>query len=131
MYNDIEIEAIIEEQFIINGGGEETMYDFEASSTTLESRGVSANGYQIYPKNTSDITDANAIKVRAYIENESDTYTINYPLVITNAYAVPNYYIAIFTKSIKESVQGSSATYISGKLHILSPFEVSSVTQMM
>lgn len=109
------------------GGGGSAEYDFTTALTpSIDSRGVSYSGFTITPANTADITAANAFNTRAYLINGPNVY----PLIVVYIY-MQTYVVNIYCKSINASTQGTTSTTVSGTLHIVSPYEVASVTTTM
>lgn len=110
-----------------NIGGEKE-YDFTTTiSPSMDARGVSQYSYNITPANSSDITVANALKIKGYLL--SGNYA--YPLInVYSSVSSGTYFFTTF-KSIYSNVQGTSTSSISGTLHIVAPFEISNVTSGM
>lgn len=107
------------------GGGKE--YDFESSLTpSVDSRGVSMNGCFVTPTDSTQVTRANIIKMKLYL----DTGTTVYPLIIVsgNTYGTGIY---LYYKSISNSTQSTTSSTISGTLHAVAPFEIASVSSAM
>lgn len=99
-------------------------YDFTTSLTaSIDSRGVSAKYFNITPTDSSKVTAANAAKLEAYLVSGS----ITYPLLVTYA-SVSGTYFYTHLKSLFGNPQSTTATTISGTLHVVAPFEISNVT---
>lgn len=109
--------------------GGEKLIDFTTSLTSysLDSRGVSTKFLMVYPSSASDFTDTNLYKTSAYIMGSSSEM---YPLVLTQVKNA-NTYFGIYIKSIYDDVQDTTSQTISGTLHIVAPYEISSVAQGM
>lgn len=104
--------------------GGDSMIDFTTSLTpSIDSRGVSGNYYYITPTNASDLVDSNSPKITAYLLSSS----VVYPLIVTYV-SVNSSIFMICVKSIFGSTQSTSSTTVSGTLHIVAPFEISTVT---
>lgn len=102
----------------------ETIHDFTSSLTpSIDSRGVSGNYFYIVPSDSADLTMDNALKIKGYLANSS---TVSYPL-ISGTVSVLSTQFSVQFKSIYGNTQGSSSTTVSGTLHIIAPFEISSV----
>ena len=107
--------------------GGDSMIDFESSlSPSIDSRGVSGNYYSIIPAYASDLDVGNSIKISAYLLSSS----VVYPLIVTYVSVTSSTFI-IFVKSIFGNPQNTSSTTVSGTLHVVAPFEISSVTTSM
>lgn len=106
------------------GGG---MIDFESSLTpSMDSRGVYYTAFIVVPTDTSVLTNANLLKIELYLKNST---TYNYPLIVISGIAQPgNSRFVLNAKSIDASVQSTSSTTVSGTLHVVAPFEISSVS---
>lgn len=109
------------------GGG--SMIDFESSLTpTIDNRGTSVYALTITCADPSNLTTENLIKLSAYLISGGAIY----PLIIAQLYHVSgNYYFTAQVKSIQGNVQNTSSTTITGTLHVVAPFEISSVTAGM
>lgn len=114
---------------LVSDVGGANMVDFESSLTpSIDSRGVSANYYILTPSDSANITSENATKITAYLFN-STTSTV-YPLIITSVGVLSSYF-TFYVKSISSSVQSTTSSTVSGKLHVVAPFEITSVTASM
>lgn len=106
-------------------------YDFTTSLTpSIDARGVYATNYYITPTNTADLTAANARKVKAYLEASftPNSYLGVHNLLVTSSYIDTRYNrFVVSVKSIEASTQLTSTSNVSGNLHIVAPFEISSV----
>ena len=109
--------------------GGEKLIDFTTSLTSfsLDSRGVFSKFLMVYPSSVSDITDTNLYKTSAYIMGSSSEM---YPLVLTQVKNA-NTYFGIYIKSIYDDVQDTTSRTISGTVHIVAPYEISTVAQGM
>lgn len=106
----------------------ETMYDFTSSLTpSIDSRGVTAAFYQIFPADNSNLTMENALKIRGYL---APTSVAAYPLILTYV-AVGTTVFTVQFKSIYGNPQNTTSTTVSGALHIIAPFEISSISVSM
>lgn len=113
---------------LVSDVGGENMIDFTSSLTpSIDSRGVTAAFYQIFPADSADITMENALKIRGYLANTS---TVSYPLILTYA-GVGATAFSVQFKSIYGNPQNTTSTTISGTLHIIAPFEISSISASM
>lgn len=109
------------------GGGGSAEYDFTTTLTpSIDARGVSSYTYKVTPTNTADMSSANLLKVRGYLDGGLQFY----PLITTYVEKQTSYFIVYF-KSIYGSVQATSTVVLSDTLHIVAPFEISSVTSLM
>lgn len=101
-------------------------YDFETTLTpSIDARGTYALAFMIYPVDVTDLTISNIVKIKAYLINSSDAV---YPLIYTYGYVGPSStYVNIYLKSIKDNVQSTSSSTVTGTLHIIAPFEIDSV----
>lgn len=110
-------------------GGGDDMIDFTTSytSASLDSRGVGGNLYNITPVDSTVLTAANALKISAYLLTSG--YKV-YPLIIVYSYYGSSYF-TIYVKCLESSVQNTSTATVSGALHIVAPFEISSVNITM
>lgn len=107
----------------ISGGDSE--YDFETAITaTIDGRAVSTHPFIVYPVDTADVNATNLLKFKAYLKNGDAVY----PLIIVYAFTTGSASFSIYVKSINKNVQSTSSSNISGKLHIVAPFEIRSVT---
>lgn len=102
-------------------------YDFTSSLTpSIDARGVSRAQYAVFPTDTSSLTSANGLKISAYLDYNG---TIFYPLsVVYVEISTSLGKFNIYVKSFRDSVQSTSSTYVSGTLHIVAPFQISSVS---
>lgn len=107
-------------------------YDYTTTITpSIDARGVTAANYYVTPTNTADLTVANARKVEAYLEANFTAYSYSgaYRLYVTRIYIdTANNRFNMMVKSHNSSPQLTSTSYITGTLHIVAPFEISSVT---
>lgn len=108
-------------------GGE--LIDFESSLTpSIDNRGVTAYSLTVTVASSSVLTVSNLLKLSAYLISGSTIY----PLIITQMYAVGgNTYFTMQVNSIQGNVQNTTSTTITGTLHIIAPFEISSVSAGM
>lgn len=113
---------------LVSKVGGETEYDFASSLTpSIDSRGVSAGSYNITPSSSGSLTVANAMKIKGYLAYSS---SVIYPLIATYVSVGSTNFIVQF-KSISGNPQNTSSTTVSGTLHIIAPFEISSVAAGM
>lgn len=107
-------------------------YDFTSSLTpSIDARGVYATNYYITPTNTASLTMTNAKKIEAYLAASftPSAYSGLYNLLVTSAYIdTGSNRFVVSVKSIFASTQLTSTSYVSGTLHIVAPFEISSVS---
>ena len=116
---------------ISGGGGGDEYYDFETSITpSINAHGISGALYRVVPTDLSVITLQNALKISAYLQNTASSSVYACPLIITYTYANTGVGFTITVKSITSSTQATGST-TTGKLHIVAPFEISSVSVTM
>ena len=107
--------------------GGEKMIDFESSLTpSIDARGVSFGIYSVTPANAADMTFDSLRKVKAYLYGSSEVY----PLLVVRIYKYTSTF-SIYVKSIYDSVQNTSSSTISGTLHLVAPFAITSATTSM
>lgn len=108
-------------------GGE--LIDFTSSLTpSVDNRGVNSYSLTVTVASSSVLTTGNLLKLSAYLISGSTIY----PLIITQIYATSgNAYFTMQVNSIQGNVQNTTSTTITGTLHIIAPFEISSVTSGM
>lgn len=112
----------------IGGGGGSSIYDFtSALSPSVDSRGVYSYSCKVTPTNSADVTASNAAQLSAYLINSGATV---YPLITASVIISSGFFTVTF-KSINSSTQSTSSDTITGTLHVLTPFEVSSVSGLM
>lgn len=104
----------------------ETMYDFTGSSVTINANGTSGGTYIITPVDTTNISVDNILKMSAYLVSGSAVY----PLIVTYAYA-GSATIHVILKCIYASTQASTLSTVTGTLHVVAPFEISSISAGM
>lgn len=106
-------------------------YSFaDTISRSMDARGVGQIGIYIYATDPSEVTFESLLDMEIYLQSGP---TIAYKLIITQAY-VPTTSTgtpSVWFKSIHSSTQATSTSTISGYLHILSPFEISSIGAAM
>lgn len=106
-------------------------YDFETTLTpAINSNGTSSLLYRIVPKDLTTITLQNALKISAYLYRTGTDYEEATPLIVTACKSNAGVSYILSVKCIVSSPQGTGNT-ISGKLHIVAPFEIDSVTATM
>lgn len=106
-------------------------YDFETTLTpAINSNGTSSLLYRIVPKDLTNITLKNALKISAYLCITGNYYEEAIPLIVTACRSSLGVGYTLSVKCIISSPQATGNT-ISGKLHIVAPFEIDSVTATM
>jgi len=106
----------------------ETMHDFTSSLTpSIDSRGVTAGSWRLTPTDISAPTMSNIYKIQAYLVSSSYVY----PLIVTQSYLASTGDVIFYLKSIHGNPQNTTSTTISGTLHVVAPFEISSVGSSM
>lgn len=107
-------------------------YDFTTSlNPSIDARGVYATNYYITPTNTASLTITNAKKIEAYLAGSftPNAYSGVHNLLVTSSYIDTRYNrFVVSVKSIEASTQLTSTSHVSGNLHIVAPFEISSVS---
>lgn len=107
------------------------MIDFETSLTpSVDSRGVSSYGIQVTPVSMADVTASSVSKVYAYLVGTAGNAGNIYPLITVNVYLSTSVFY-VYLKNLMGSTQSTSTAYVSGTLHVVAPFEISSVTGTM
>lgn len=103
-------------------------YDFETTLTpTINSNGAVPQHYKIVPKDLTNITLKNALKISAYLCITGNYYEEAIPLIVTACRSSLGVGYTLSVKCIISSPQATGNT-VSGKLHIVAPFEIDSVT---
>lgn len=106
-------------------------YDFETTLTpTINSNGAVPQHYKIVPKDLTNITLKNALKISAYLCITGNYYEEAIPLIVTACRSSLGVGYTLSVKCIISSPQATGNT-VSGKLHIVAPFEIDSVTVTM
>lgn len=106
-------------------------YDFETTLTpAINSNGTSSQLYNIVPKDLTTITLKDALKISAYLYITGTDYEEAIPLIVTACRSNTGVSYTLAVKCIISSPQGTGDT-VSGKLHIVAPFEIDSVTVTM
>ena len=106
-----------------------TLYDFETAITpSIDSRGVTSLSVNVTPVSTANVTIANMEKLRAYLVNANKVYPLTCELSVAQPSISSPSYVSMWLKSFYGNPQNTTSTTISGTLHIVAPFEISSVT---
>lgn len=104
-----------------------SLYDFTSTLTlSVDSRGVSFTWCNIYPVDTNNLTLDKILQMKFYLVNSSNNYPL-FPVNITPS----STRVYVVLKSLYGNPQNTTSTTVSGTLHVVSPFELSAVNQIM
>lgn len=112
---------------LVSALGGESLIDFTSSITpSIDNRGVYSVSLTITPTDPANCNISDALKMTLYLQSGTQAYKLIIASVTTTSSV-----INAIVKSIYGNVQNTSSTSISGTLHVLAPFEISSVAQGM